>query len=98
MNLLIYSILLALVCGVFAGTASALAFRSKFASYFLAALGAAILAILANIGMLYAMATFYPDASVDGSAIARAAGRSFWVAILISVVAVASMRRRKSNP
>ncbi len=97
MNLLIYSIAVALICGVIAGLASAHAFRSKLAAYFAAALGAAIFAVLANIGIFYAGAALHPDAPFDGIASVQAAGRSLWVAILFGLATTALIHKGRST-
>jgi hypothetical protein len=97
MILIIYSGLLAFICGAIAGIVAAALFRSSIASYLFAALGAALLAVLTNVLLLYIMATFNPDAPVNMRAIVKAAGLSFWLAILISLLMVGTAKRRRRS-
>jgi hypothetical protein len=93
MNLLIYSIMVALACGVIAGITSTHALRSRIAMYLAAALGSMILAILAIIGIFYLGAALQPEAPFDAIASIQAAGKSVWMAILLGLLTTGITRK-----
>jgi hypothetical protein len=88
----VYSLVIALICGTVAGFLSAMVFQSK-ASYLAVVVIAAALAVIVNVGVLFTTASFFPDASIDGAA-ARAAGHSFWQSLAFAVAVLYWRRRR----
>lgn len=92
---MMYSFVVALLSGLVAGFAATKLIHSKWC-YVVAILGAAILAILTNVGVLQTMASFFPNAPFDASAGIAAAGRSFWLSIIVSYIVTWAIRRRKT--
>ena len=92
---MLYSFVVALLSGLVAGVAATKLINSKW-SYFVAVLGAAVVAVLINVGVLQTMASFFPNAQFDASAGATAAGRSFWLSLIMSCIVTWAIRRRKS--
>ena len=91
---MLYSFVVALLSGLIAGTAATKLFGSKW-SYAIAIVVAAIVAVVLNVGVLQTMASFFPDAPFDAAAGTAAAGRSFWLSLIMSWIVTWAIRRRK---
>lgn len=92
---MLYSFVVALLSGYIAGVAATKLMSSKWC-YVGAIFGYAVVAVLINVGVLYAMASYSPIAPFDASAGSAAAGRSFWLSIIMSCVVTWTIRRRNA--
>ena len=55
-----------------------------------ATVAGAALAVITNIGALFLLANFFPEAPFDGVMGTRAAGRSLWLSIIFAILAVSA--------
>ena len=92
---MLYSFVVALLSGLVAGVAATKLMSSKWC-YVVAILVAAVVAVLINVGVLQTMASFFPNAPFDASAGATAAGRSFWLSLIMSCFVTWAIKRRKA--
>jgi hypothetical protein len=90
---MLYSFVVALLSGLVAGVAATKLISSKW-SYVVALLGAAVVAVLINVGILQAMASFFLNAPFDASAGLVAAGHSFWLSLIMSCIVTWAIKRR----
>ena len=88
-----YALTVGILCGGMAGIISAQNLRSIRTAHLVGILGACVLAVVVNIGVLFGMAKLFQNAPFDARTAMQAAGNSFWLAPVFSFAFVAYTRR-----